>query len=174
MNKFISLPKLTRFYSNLTGKILNTTEEISANTNEDMVAGALALKSVNNSLVSDIYVGDDGKLHKVKGGADTVLPFSGGEYYLLHGAVVNSAYKGGTYTIPENVYPSRVFVGSTNQASMKDTSITKEQYDASSTLKKITLTAYGNQTAYLYKDTNTSLKIEATNMGVMVVLGSAR
>lgn len=34
--------------------------------------------TVNSSLVSDIYVGDDGKLHKVVGGADTVLPFSSG------------------------------------------------------------------------------------------------
>lgn len=32
---------------------------------------------LNSNLVSDIYVGDDGKLHKVQGGADTVLPFSG-------------------------------------------------------------------------------------------------
>ena len=30
----------------------------------------------NSSLVSDIYVGEDKKLHKVIGGADTVLPFS--------------------------------------------------------------------------------------------------
>ena len=28
-------------------------------------------------MISDIYVGDDGKLHKTKGGADTVLNFSG-------------------------------------------------------------------------------------------------
>lgn len=34
--------------------------------------------TVNSSLVSDIYVGDDGNLHKVQGGADTVLPFSSG------------------------------------------------------------------------------------------------
>lgn len=34
--------------------------------------------TVNSSLVSDIYVGDDGNLHKVIGGADTVLPFSSG------------------------------------------------------------------------------------------------
>lgn len=31
-------------------------------------------------MVSDIYVGDDGKLHKTKGGADTVLNFSGAKY----------------------------------------------------------------------------------------------
>lgn len=30
---------------------------------------------LNSRLVSDIYVGDDGKLHKVQGGADSVLPF---------------------------------------------------------------------------------------------------
>ena len=35
------------------------------------------VKSVtNSSLVSNIYVGSDGKLHKVQGGADSVLPFS--------------------------------------------------------------------------------------------------
>lgn len=28
-------------------------------------------------MVSNIYVGEDGKLHKVQGGADTVIPFSG-------------------------------------------------------------------------------------------------
>lgn len=33
-------------------------------------------EEVNNSLISDIYVGEDGKLHKVQGGADSVLPFS--------------------------------------------------------------------------------------------------
>ena len=36
---------------------------------------------VNNSFVSNIYVGSDGKLHKVQGGADSVLPFSSGNYY---------------------------------------------------------------------------------------------
>lgn len=35
---------------------------------------------INSSLISDIYVGDDGKLHKTKGGADTVLNFSGAKY----------------------------------------------------------------------------------------------
>lgn len=27
--------------------------------------------------MADIYVGDDGKIHKVQGGADSVLPFNG-------------------------------------------------------------------------------------------------
>ena len=29
-------------------------------------------------MIADIYVGEDGKLHKVQGGADSVLPFSSG------------------------------------------------------------------------------------------------
>ena len=33
---------------------------------------------MNSKYVSNIYVGSDGKLHKVIGGADTVLPFKGG------------------------------------------------------------------------------------------------
>ena len=34
------------------------------------------IEEVNSSLVANIYVGEDGKLHKVQGGADSVLPFS--------------------------------------------------------------------------------------------------
>ena len=52
-------------------------EEIEASTNLDgKIPSAAALKEVNDSFVSNIYVGNDGKLHKVQGGADSVLPFS--------------------------------------------------------------------------------------------------
>lgn len=44
---------------------------------------------LNSSLVSDIYVGSDGKLHKTKGGADTVLNFSSEP---LETYISNSAY----------------------------------------------------------------------------------
>lgn len=57
-------------------KLIRDMDAINAITQEGYAPDALALKEVNNSLVSDIYVGDDGKLHKVQGGADTVLPFS--------------------------------------------------------------------------------------------------
>lgn len=60
----------------INNNVLDTIEEISANTSGGKFAGALALKNVNNSFVSNIYVGKDGKLHKVQGGADSVLPFS--------------------------------------------------------------------------------------------------
>lgn len=57
-------------------KVLTTIEQVSANTNPENIAGAAVAKELINNLVSDVYVGDDGKLHKIKGGADTVLNFS--------------------------------------------------------------------------------------------------
>lgn len=35
-----------------------------------------SVTEINSNMVENIYVGTDGKLHKVQGGADTVLPFS--------------------------------------------------------------------------------------------------
>ncbi len=57
-------------------KILRTMEEVEANTNETNLVSAPVIRELNDNLVSNIYVGTDGKLHKVQGGADTVLPFS--------------------------------------------------------------------------------------------------
>lgn len=57
---------------------LSTIEQVTAAATAGNVTapvGAGALAEVNSSLVSDIYVGDDGYLHKVKDGADSVLPF---------------------------------------------------------------------------------------------------
>ena len=65
----------------INNNVLDTIEEISANTSGGKFAGALALKNVNNSFVSNIYVGNDGKLHKVQGDADSVLPFSSNKRY---------------------------------------------------------------------------------------------
>nr|DAU92210.1 MAG TPA: hypothetical protein [Bacteriophage sp.] len=50
------------------------------------------LQPTNQSLtqqVADIYVGEDGKLHKVQGGADTVLPFSNLKYFIKNGVLQN-------------------------------------------------------------------------------------
>lgn len=60
---------------------LSTLEQVTAAATAGNVTapvGAGALAEVNSSLVSDIYVGDDKKLHKIIGGADTVLNFSNG------------------------------------------------------------------------------------------------
>ena len=60
------------------GAVLDTLEEISANTESGKAAGALAVKELNNSLDKvKTYVGSDGKLHFVDAsGADTALPFN--------------------------------------------------------------------------------------------------
>ena len=47
-------------------------------------ADATVVSDLNQSLVVDIYVGDDGKLHKVQGGADSVLPFNS-DFTILQG-----------------------------------------------------------------------------------------
>lgn len=46
---------------------------------------------INNSFISNIYVGNDGKLHKVQGGADSVLPFKSGAeiHYSKHTGVTS-------------------------------------------------------------------------------------
>ena len=55
---------------------LTTLEQATASTDVAKPVGAGVVQELNSSLVADIYVGDDGNLHKVQGGADTVLPFS--------------------------------------------------------------------------------------------------
>ena len=56
----------------------------------------LLINWLNNSFVSNIYVGNDGKLHKVQGGAHSVLPFKSG-YDSLETPITNGG-KSGTYT----------------------------------------------------------------------------
>lgn len=54
-------------------------------------------------MVSNIYVGTDGKLHKVQGGADSVLPFSGKTVKTVFvGANGNTSAWVGAYTFPQN------------------------------------------------------------------------
>lgn len=60
--------------------VLKTIEEIEANTNEENIAGATALKAVNNNLMSrpEFITDENGKItgYKTPGGADTVFPFN--------------------------------------------------------------------------------------------------
>lgn len=64
--------------------ILNSQEEIEANTSEESVAGALALKEINNNMGGLRFgVDADGNYGYYKDGADTVTPFkSGGIPYI--------------------------------------------------------------------------------------------
>lgn len=61
-------------------KVLKTLEEIEANTNEENIAGATALKAVNNNFLMsrpEWITDSTGKItgYKTPGGADTVFPF---------------------------------------------------------------------------------------------------
>lgn len=60
------------------GAIDGITSDLSGES-ETVAASIKCVNQLNSSLVANIYVGDDGKLHKVQGGADSVLPFSGGK-----------------------------------------------------------------------------------------------
>lgn len=85
--RFVSKDNLGRVWMRLFGKVLNSKEEIEANTSENMIAGADAVKEVYSSLggVSQFIVDDStGKItgYKTKVGADTVFPFSGGNFKL--------------------------------------------------------------------------------------------
>lgn len=80
----------------VTGNILNSLAEVSAATQQNTIAGALALKEVNSSLNSKVSNFTSGNYEAVTGlaydatnkklglkvGADTVIPFSGGEQIL--------------------------------------------------------------------------------------------
>ena len=77
---FVSKNNLSRAWSRLFGKVLNSKEEIEANTSENMIAGAEAVKEVYSSLQDQpIFEYDStGKItgYKTKVGADTVFPFN--------------------------------------------------------------------------------------------------
>lgn len=93
------------------GAISGITDSL-ASTSSHIAASAKAVHTLSNNLVSDVYVGNDGKLHKVQGGADTALPFSRTS---LASAIIarKEASRGQsgvassvtcTYTVPEQYY----------------------------------------------------------------------
>lgn len=51
-----------------------------------------SLTSLSADFVANIYVSDDGKLHKIQGGADSVLPFNNGWTKLT--SVYNTGFSG--------------------------------------------------------------------------------
>ena len=101
-------------------------EEIEASTNLDgKIPSAAALKEVNNSFVSNIYVGSDGKLHKVQGGADSVLPFSSNKRYSYSWTSSNNEQKTLTLEI-EPKYIAFTVAGISQNAVLYD--VEKQEY----------------------------------------------
>ena len=70
--KFVSKENLSRVWTRLFGKVLNSKEEIEANTSENMIAGATSVKELYSSL-------DDCKIISEGEGENT-------KYYLQKGA----------------------------------------------------------------------------------------
>lgn len=70
--KFVSKDNLSRVWTRLFGKVLNSKEEIEANTSENMIAGATSVKELYSSL-------DDCKIISEGEGENT-------KYYLQKGA----------------------------------------------------------------------------------------
>ena len=80
--RFVSKKNLSRAWRRLFGKVLNSKEEIEANTSENMIAGAEAVKEVysslkanNNQIYMDYHDGKYGINTSSSRGADTFIPF---------------------------------------------------------------------------------------------------
>lgn len=89
------------------GTVLESLEEIAANTDEGKAAGALAVKELSESLDKvRTYVGEDGKLHFVDAsGADSVLPFSSGTPYIdVRGLTSNTSHEYFDFSVSANSY----------------------------------------------------------------------
>ena len=73
--RFVSKKNLSRAWRRLFGKVLNSKEEIEANTSENMIAGAEAVKEVYSSL-GGLSFGTDGDGNYGYYGADgSLIPF---------------------------------------------------------------------------------------------------
>ena len=92
---FVSKKNLSRAWNRLFGKVLNSKEEIEANTSENMIAGAEAVKDVYSSLANgrvQLVVNDDSSLGYRLDGADTVYPFSNGLNAIITVRSVSTVY----------------------------------------------------------------------------------
>lgn len=100
--------------------VLDTLEEVTANTSSGKPAGALAVKQLNTNVNKvKIYVGSDGKLHFTNAsGADTALNFSKG---LIKYESISCGEQGNTQTISLPKSPTEYYLffgmGTGNSAS---------------------------------------------------------
>lgn len=139
----------------VTGNILNSLAEVSAATQQNTIAGALALKEVNSSLGGLSFgVDENGNYGYIKEGADTVTPFSRGlnvEYeelsqnsflfddILKHGLETSSIYLKGSVNpslnydkdiviknLEKGYYYARIYGNNTNDKSVTITASLSE------------------------------------------------
>lgn len=87
--RFVSKDNLGRVWMRLFGKVLNSKEEIEANTSENMIAGADAVKEVYSSL-GGMKFGKDGDGNVGYYGADgSLIPFKSGTEVAIFMGVKN-------------------------------------------------------------------------------------
>ena len=78
--------KVNAIYSATYGQVKEKIDNIENNVDD-----------IGNKYIENIYVGEDGKLHKVQGGADSVLPFSKSDGIILNELTLNSNAWGSAY-----------------------------------------------------------------------------
>lgn len=97
--RFVSKDNLGRVWMRLFGKVLNSKEEIEANTSENMIAGADAVKEVYSSLGGlNFYEDESGNKYVV--GADSVPKKLGS---LSNKKVIGGSNPGNSYTCTFNL-----------------------------------------------------------------------
>lgn len=107
--RFVSKDNLGRVWMRLFGKVLNSKEEIEANTSENMIAGADAVKEVYSSL-NGMKFGTDGDGNCGYYGADgSLIPFSKTPVITQQSGISQNASQlqirvGDGYTLYENLF----------------------------------------------------------------------
>lgn len=106
-----------------------------ASTSSRIAASAKSVNKLNNDLVSNIYVNDDGKLTVTKGGADTVLPFKGVPTFILSESHITSYTKTINCSVGD-IFIITVFTYSNGQNQQVSVSNATTQYDKTPTVSK--------------------------------------
>lgn len=106
--KFVSKDNLSRVWTRLFGKVLNSKEEIEANTSENMIAGATSVKELYSSLESnnehfyyDVQNGVRGFNTDPARGADTFYPFDKGKAYKITVVAIGGAWNPAGWISPK-------------------------------------------------------------------------
>lgn len=106
--KFVSKDNLSRVWTRLFGKVLNSKEEIEANTSENMIAGATSVKELYSSLESnnehfyyDVQNGVRGFNTDPARGADTFYPFGNGKAYKITVVATGGAWNPAGWISPK-------------------------------------------------------------------------
>lgn len=106
--KFVSKDNLSRVWTRLFGKVLNSKEEIEANTSENMIAGATTVKELYSSLESnnehfyyDVQNGVRGFNTDPARGADTFYPFDKGKAYKITVVAIGGAWNPAGWISPK-------------------------------------------------------------------------